>query len=244
MRILLVEDDASIVLAVSHALRKEGFNLTITGDGDEAMAYAKLYEFDSILLDSSLPPGVSYLDVIRQLRTEKVKTSIIVLSDAGNQFETMLAAFKAGADDCLPKPYHVAELIARTRAVVRRSQGFAVDVIHTGDLAVDISNQRVTLRGETVRLTGREYQMLELLSLRKGRTITKEQFMLHMYNGRDEPELKIIDVFICKLRKKLAAANKGDPIVETVWGRGYLLRDPKVESPSIVPSKNPSRAVA
>ncbi|KAK0340237.1 hypothetical protein LTR94_031342, partial [Friedmanniomyces endolithicus] len=123
-------------------------------------------------------------------------------------------------------PFHKDELIARTHAVVRRSKGHAQAIIHTGEIAVNLDAKTVEVNGHRVHLTGKEYQMLELLSLRKGTTLTKEMFLNHLYGGMDEPELKIIDVFICKLRKKLATAADGKHYIETVWGRGYVLRDP------------------
>ncbi|HIN65408.1 MAG TPA: response regulator transcription factor, partial [Candidatus Obscuribacterales bacterium] len=118
------------------------------------------------------------------------------------------------------------ELVARIQAIVRRSKGHAQSVIETGDLRVNLDTKTVDVNGQRVHLTGKEYQMLELLSLRKGTTLTKEMFLNHLYGGMDEPELKIIDVFICKLRKKLQAATGGQHHIETVWGRGYVLRDP------------------
>jgi two-component system cell cycle response regulator CtrA len=132
-----------------------------------------------------------------------------------------------GADDYLTKPFHREELVARIHAIIRRSKGHAQSIIKTGRIAVNLDAKTVDVSGNTVHLTGKEYQMLELLSLRKGTTLTKEMFLNHLYGGMDEPELKIIDVFICKLRKKLAEATSGENYIETVWGRGYVLRDPE-----------------
>lgn len=129
----------------------------------------------------------------------------------------------------MTKPFHKDELVARIHAVVRRSKGHAQSIIRTGDIGVNLDAKTVEVADHRVHLTGKEYQMLELLSLRKGTTLTKEMFLNHLYGGMDEPELKIIDVFICKLRKKLAAATGGEHYIETVWGRGYVLREPNRE---------------
>jgi two-component system, cell cycle response regulator CtrA len=126
----------------------------------------------------------------------------------------------------MTKPFHKDELVARIHAIVRRSKGHAQSVVITGDLSVNLDAKTVEISGAPVRLTGKEYQMLELLSLRKGTTLTKEMFFNNLYGGMDEPGIKIIDVFICKLRKKLAIASNGKDYIETVWGRGYALREP------------------
>ena len=135
----------------------------------------------------------------------------------------------------MTKPFHKDELVARIHAIVRRSKGHAQSVIKTGDLCVNLDTKTVEVNRARVHLTGKEYQMLELLSLRKGTTLTKEMFLNHLYGGMDEPELKIIDVFICKLRKKLAKASSGKNYIETVWGRGYVLREPAEDEVKIRP---------
>ena len=133
----------------------------------------------------------------------------------------------SGADDYLIKPFHREELVARIHAIIRRSKGHSQSIIETGKIALNLDAKTVEVDGKSVHLTGKEYQMLELLSLRKGTTLTKEMFLNHLYGGMDEPELKIIDVFICKLRKKLSRASANENYIETVWGRGYVLKDPK-----------------
>ena len=169
---------------------------------------------------------MSGLDVLRQLRVAKINTPIMILSGTA-EIDTKVKSFGGGADDYMTKPFHKDELVARIHAVVRRSKGHAQSVIKTGDILVNLDAKTVEVNGSRVHLTGKEYQMLELLSLRKGTTLTKEMFLNHLYGGMDEPELKIIDVFICKLRKKLASATSGAHYIETVWGRGYVLRDPQ-----------------
>jgi two-component system cell cycle response regulator CtrA len=224
MRVLLIEDDAAVARSVELILKSEGFNIYTTDLGEEGVNLGKVYEQDIILLDLNLP-DMSGLDVVRNLRAARVATPIMILSGSA-EIETKVKSLGVGADDYLTKPFNRQELVARIQAVVRRSRGHAQSVIRTGDVVVNLDGKTVEVAGERVHLTGKEYQMLELLSLRKGTTLTKEMFLNHLYGGLDEPEVKIIDVFICKLRKKLNIHAKGDHI-ETVWGRGYMLRDPQ-----------------
>ena len=227
MRVLLIEDDSAMARSIELMLRSETFNVYTTDLGEEGIDLGKLYDYDIIVLDLQLP-DMSGFEVLRALRVAKVQTPVLILS--GNAIvEAKVKALGFGADDYMTKPFHKDELIARIQAVVRRSQGHSQSVITTGKLTVNLDAKTVEVDGSRVHLTGKEYQMLELLSLRKGTTLTKEMFLNHLYGGMDEPELKIIDVFICKLRKKLAAATSGDNYIETVWGRGYVLRDPAEE---------------
>jgi two-component system cell cycle response regulator CtrA len=224
MRILLVEDDPTTSKSIEMMLQNANLNVYATDLGEEGIDLAKLYDYDLILLDLNLPDMNGH-DVLRQLRLAKVETPILILSGADDT-ENKLKGFGFGADDYMTKPFHRQELIARIHAIVRRSKGHAQSVISTGKFAVNLDAKTVEVDGNPVHLTGKEYQMLELLSLRKGTTLTKEMFLNHLYGGMDEPELKIIDVFICKLRKKLSEATGGENYIETVWGRGYVLRDP------------------
>ncbi len=224
MRVLMIEDDSATAQSVELMLKSEGFNVYTTDLGEEGIDLGKIYDYDLILLDLSLP-DMSGMEVLRQLRVAKINTPIMILSGT-SEIDTKVKTFGGGADDYMTKPFHKDELVARIHAVVRRSKGHAQSVIKTGDILVNLDAKTVEVNGSRVHLTGKEYQMLELLSLRKGTTLTKEMFLNHLYGGMDEPELKIIDVFICKLRKKLAASTNGNHHIETVWGRGYVLRDP------------------
>ena len=224
MRILLVEDDPTTSRSIELMLTHANLNVYCTDLGEDGVDLAKLYDYDLILLDLNLP-DMSGHEVLRQLRMAKVSTPILILSGADDT-ESKIKGFGFGADDYLTKPFHREELVARIHAIIRRSKGHAQSVIRTGRVAVNLDTKTVDVDGKAVHLTGKEYQMLELLSLRKGTTLTKEMFLNHLYGGMDEPELKIIDVFICKLRKKLAEATGGTNHIETVWGRGYVLRDP------------------
>ena len=225
MRILLIEDDPATSKSIELMLGHANFNVYTTDLGEEGIDLAKLYDYDLILLDLVLP-DINGHDVLRQLRVARIDTPILILSGETDT-ENKMRGFGSGADDYLTKPFHREELIARIHAIIRRSKGHSQSIIKTGDIEVNLDGKTVEVRGNTVHLTGKEYQMLELLSLRKGTTLTKEMFLNHLYGGMDEPELKIIDVFICKLRKKLSEATGRENHIETVWGRGYVLRDPK-----------------
>jgi two-component system, cell cycle response regulator CtrA len=224
MRILLVEDDPTTSRSIELMLTHANLNVYCTDLGEDGIDLAKLYDYDLILLDLNLP-DMSGHEVLRQLRMARIETPILILSGSDDT-DNKLKGFGFGADDYLTKPFHREELVARIHAIIRRSKGHSQSIIKTGDVNVNLDAKTVDVSGKTVHLTGKEYQMLELLSLRKGTTLTKEMFLNHLYGGMDEPELKIIDVFICKLRKKLAEATDGANYIETVWGRGYVLRDP------------------
>jgi two-component system cell cycle response regulator CtrA len=206
-------------------LKSESFNVYTTDLGEEGVDLGRLYDYDIILLDLNLP-DMSGFEVLRSLRVSKVKTPILILSGIAS-IEHKVKGLGYGADDYMTKPFHKTELIARVQAIVRRSRGYAQSVVQIGDLTVNVDAKTVHIKQVRVNLTGKEYQMLELLSLRRGTTITKEMFLSQLYGGMDEPEIKIIDVFMCKIRKKLANASNGKDYVETVWGRGYLLREPE-----------------
>jgi len=225
MRILLIEDDPATSKSIELMLGHANFNVYTTDLGEEGIDLAKLYDYDLILLDLVLP-DINGHDVLRQLRVARIDTPILILSGETDT-ENKMRWFGSGADDYLTKPFHREELIARIHAIIRRSKGHSQSIIKTGDIEVNLDGKTVEVRGNTVHLTGKEYQILELLSLRKGTTLTKEMFLNHLYGGMDEPELKIIDVFICKLRKKLSEATGRENHIETVWGRGYVLRDLK-----------------
>ncbi|MCJ2041664.1 response regulator transcription factor [Methylobacterium sp. J-059] len=223
MRVLLVEDDASVAESIELMLKSERFVTYTTDLGEEGIDLGKLYDYDIILLDLNLPDMSGY-DVLRKLRVAKVKTPILILSGMAS-IEDKVKGLGFGADDYLTKPFHKDELVARIHAIVRRSQGHAESVIDIEGMVINLDQKVVEIAGTRVPLTGKEYQMLELLALRKGTTLTKEMFLNHLYGGMDEPELKIIDVFICKLRRKLANASGGKNYIETIWGRGYVLRE-------------------
>ena len=224
MRALLIEDDAGVAKSIELMLKAESIYVYKTDFGEEGIDLAKIYDYDVVLLDLNLP-DISGYEVLRSLRSAKVHTPILILSGLSG-IEDKIRGLGLGADDYLPKPFHKDELVARIHALVRRSKGHAVSIIAIGDLFVDLEARKVELYGQKLHLTGKEYQMLELLALRKDSTLTKEMFLNHLYGDLDEPDAKIIDVFICKIRKKLINASGGRDYIETVWGRGYTLREP------------------
>ena len=224
MRILLIEDNITTTAILERVLQKEDIVVDTTDLGEDGLEIGKLYDYDLIILDLMLPDIHGY-EVLRRLRAARVRTPVLILSSV-TELDDKIKGLGFGADDFLTKPFDIGELIARIRAIVRRSKGHSESTIRTGKLVVNLDGHSASVDDQRVRLTPKEYGILELLSLRKGATLTKEMFLSHLYGGMDEPELKIIDVFICKLRKKLAQATGGEHYIETVWGRGYVLRDP------------------
>jgi two-component system cell cycle response regulator CtrA len=225
MRVLLVEDDKPTVQSIELMLKSDGYVVDSTDLGEEGLEIGKLYEYDIIILDIGLPDIDGY-EVLKRLRAAKVETPILILSGFA-ELDSKIKGLGFGADDYLTKPFDKRELMARLQAIVRRSQGHAHSIIKTGPIEVNLDARTVNVDGKPLHLTGKEYGIMELLSLRKGSTLTKEMFLNHLYGGMDEPEVKIIDVFICKLRKKIAKLSKpGEQCIETVWGRGYVLREP------------------
>ncbi len=223
MRVLLIEDDKTTARSIELALASEGIVCDTAELGEEGLEIGKLYEYCLIILDLMLPDIDGY-EVLLRLRSAKVKIPILILSGLSGS-EQKIKGLGFGADDYLTKPFNRGELIARIQAIVRRSKGHSESVIRFDKVCVNLDNRTVEVDSKTVHLTSKEYAILELLSMRKGTVLTKEMFLNHLYGGIDEPELKIIDVFICKLRKKLYDASGGRNYIETVWGRGYMLRE-------------------
>ncbi len=235
MRVLLVEDDSTMAKSIEMMLKPQGYVVDVSEYGEDGLEIGKLYDYDIILLDLMLPDITGY-EVLRRLRNAKIKTPILILSGLSG-LDDKIKGLGFGADDYLTKPFDKRELIARIQAVVRRAKGHPSSEIRTGKMVVNLDSHTVTIDNKPVRLTGKEYAILELLCLRKGATLSKEMFLNHLYDGMDEPTMKIIDVFVCKLRKKLTVASGGQDYIETVWGRGYMLRDPDAPSSRPVSKK-------
>jgi two-component system cell cycle response regulator CtrA len=169
-------------------------------------------------------PDIDGYQVLLRLRSAKVKTPILILSGLSS-VEQKIKGLGFGADDYLTKPFNKGELIARIQAIVRRSKGYSESVVRFDKVSINLDTRTVDVSGKQVHLTNKEYAILELLAMRKGTVLTKEMFLNHLYSSMDEPEIKIIDVFVCKLRKKLSEASGGVNYIETVWGRGYMLKE-------------------
>ncbi len=227
MRVLLVEDDSVTSRAICLFLKADcSAVVDIVDTGEEALEMARHYDYDAVLLDLMLP-DMEGLDALRRLRACGQATPVLVLTGLSRP-QARVAAFNAGADDVMTKPFDRAELMARIKAIVRRSKGHSQPGLQVGPMLLNLDSREVSVDGLAVHLTGKEYAILELLAMRRGMVLTKEIFLNHLYGGMDEPEMKIIDVFICKLRKKLAAAGAPD-LISTVWGRGYIMRTPEPE---------------
>jgi two-component system cell cycle response regulator CtrA len=231
MRVLLIEDEAATAQSIELLLKTENFTVSGTADGQHGAQLGKLHDYDIILLDLNLP-NMSGLDVIRTLRLSKVRTPILVLSGLVG-IEEKVSALRDGADDYMSKPFHKEELMARIRAIVRRSNGQSQSSIIVGDLCINLAAGMVDLGGSRLHLTAKEYRILELLSLRKGAIVAKQILMNNLYGGSDEPGIKTLEVLICKLRKKLAQGPDGKNYIDTVRGAGYVLREPKLEGPKL-----------
>ena len=222
MRVLIVEDDLAAARGVEFMLRSAGAIVDHADNGDDVLDMVKYYDYDIVILDLMLP-GTDGYEVVRRIRAARVDVPVLIVSGL-NRPQAKIKGLGAGADDFLTKPFDRGELLARVQAIIRRSKGFSQPILSVGLLQLNLESREVMVRGRNVHLTGKEYAILELLVLRKGMVLTKESFLNHLYGGMDEPEIKIIDVFICKLRKKLADAGVQN-LIGTVWGRGYLLKD-------------------
>jgi two-component system, cell cycle response regulator CtrA len=223
MRVLLVEDDITAARGVALMLKSTGAVVNHVDTGEEGLELARHYDYDIVILDLMLP-DIEGFEVVRRLRIGRNDTPVLILSGLTRP-AAKVKGLGLGADDFITKPFDRAELLARIQAIVRRSKGFSQSTLYIGPLRLNMDSREVTVGGQPVPLTGKEYSILELLVLRKGMVLTKEAFLNHLYGGMDEPEMKIIDVFVCKLRKKLAQAG-ADNMIGTIWGRGYMIREP------------------
>ncbi len=233
MRVLLIETDLTVVRGLTQFIKLSGAVVDHIDTGEEAIELVRRYDYDIVLLDLTLPDMEGY-EVLRRLRSSRLDTPVIVMSELTRP-QAKVKAFSVGADDFISKPFDLPELMARMQAIVRRSKGYAQPTLRIGPVQLRLDSREVTVNDHPVQLTGKEYAILELLVLRKGMVLTKEAFLNHLYGGMDEPDAKIIDVFVCKLRKKLAEVGAAN-VIGTVWGRGYTVRDQNAAIPAPLPS--------
>lgn len=242
MRVLLAEDDLSLARVLSLTLRSTGAVVDQADLGEEALELVRHYDYDVMILDLMLPDIEGY-EVVKRMRAARIETPVLILSGLSRP-QAKVKGLGAGADDFITKPFDKAELLARMQAVVRRSRGLSQSILRLGNLEINLDSKEAIVDGKLIHLTGKEYAILELLALRKGFVLTKEAFLNHLYGGMDEPEIKIIDVFICKLRKKLMQAGLSN-LIGTVWGRGYMIREGTTVLLESVPNRvSNARAVA
>jgi two-component system cell cycle response regulator CtrA len=232
MHVLIAAADVCSAANIKVILAKENWTCETTDLGEDGAQISSLYDYDIILLDL-MPADIEGYHMLRRLRVAGVHTPILILS-ACSPLDEKVKFLHFGADDFVTKPFESRELTARILAIVRRSKGHSQSTIRTGKLAVNLATRVVSFDDQPVHLTPKEYALLELLSLRKGTPVTKERILSHLYEAMEEPESKITDVFVCKLRKKLAQATGGSHYIQTVWGCGYVLREP-AEGPTAAP---------
>jgi two-component system cell cycle response regulator CtrA len=223
MNILIVEDDPMVAKSIAMALENEGHFHVIAETAEDGLNAVREGSYDAVILDINLPDSDGF-QFIKTMRRNQINTSVLVVSGRATVTDRVVA-LTSGADAYLTKPFDRQELIALLNAIIRRANGHADNRIVTGPIVVDINRHEVMIDDNRLNLTSKEYHILELLSLRKGTTLTKSHLINHLYGGIDEPESKIIDVFICKLRRKLAVKTGGQNYIHTVWGQGYVLRD-------------------
>ena len=237
MRVLLVESNLRYAASISADLKSETIRTDLAESGDEALYLMRDFQFDLVLLNLTLP-DMDGSSLIRQIRTAKHDTPIIALSTVP---QARLKALAAGADDVVARDIDSAELGARIRAIVRRSRGFAQSQLQIGGLILDVDQHDVVANGVRVHFTPKEFAILELLVLRRNMILNKETILSQIYGGMDEPEIKIIDVFICKIRNKLSKAGL-PTIISTVWGRGYSVKDVGHETLPVISPPRPQPA--
>jgi two-component system, cell cycle response regulator CtrA len=219
-------------------LRQHGVRAEHAETGREAFDFLRLYEYDLVLLDLHLRDMPGH-EVVRMMRAADFKVPVVMLADTATP-QAKAKALDQGADDFIITPCETEELLARIRAIVRRSQGHANSVLRLGPVDLSLDRREVRVHGQPLHLSRREFGVLELLFLKQGVILNKVAFLNHLYTGMEEPEMKTIDVIICRLRKKLAVA--GVPtLIDTVWGCGYILRDPSLP-PEPLPAEPPAWA--
>ncbi|HZT22361.1 MAG TPA: response regulator transcription factor [Verrucomicrobiae bacterium] len=222
MRVLVVEDERKTASFVRKALQSEGFAVDVCGHGDDALAAARATPFDVIVLDIMLP-GRDGLSVLRQLREKRNATPVLLLSARGEVNERV-EGLNAGADDYLPKPFELAELVARVRALARRNHENKATVLRVADLTLDTVTHEAQRGGEKIELTAREYRLLEFLMRSAGRLCGRMMILEKVWDYDFDPGTNLVDVYIKRLREKIDA-NFEPKLLHTVRGAGYVLKE-------------------
>ncbi len=222
MRILIVEDNAVLADGLQRSLRQSAYTVECAATGEEADAKLSNQTYSLVILDLGLP-RMDGLEVLRYLRARGSRTPVLILT-ARDRLEDRVAGLDMGADDYLAKPFELVELEARVRALIRRGQGGTGSVIELGPLRFDMKGRRVFIHGEPVDLSARELGVLEVLALRIGRVVSKEDLMAHLTDDGEEINAGAIEVYVHRLRKKLEDAQV---LIRTVRGLGYLLEKPR-----------------
>lgn len=217
MRILVVEDEPDLLRTVAQALREDGYAVDEASDGEEGLYKATAWAYDAIVLDL-LMPGLTGWEVLQRLRRTH-KTPVLILT-ARDGVQDRVRGLDSGADDYLTKPFHLVELRARLRALIRRSAGEASSEIQIGLLALDLRSRQVTREGIAIPLTPREYSLLELLTLHRGRVVSRTEIYEHLFDEKEDSLSNLVDVHVSNLRRKL-----GGDFITTRRGQGYILHD-------------------
>jgi DNA-binding response OmpR family regulator len=222
MRILLVEDARPLARSIAEGLSEEGFAVDVSGDGEEGLHLASEIGYDAVVLDRMLP-GLDGLSVLRALRAKGVRTPVLMLTALG-QVQDRVEGLDGGADDYLVKPFSFDELLARLRALVRRGLGHAQNAVELGRLRLDLRARTATVDGAPLELSAKEFALLELLALERGKTFSRTEIAARLYDEESDRDSNVIDVFVGRLRRKLDAAGlPGAEVVVTMRGAGYRL---------------------
>ncbi|QOL81518.1 response regulator transcription factor [Pseudooceanicola spongiae] len=229
---LLVTDTTWNIAGLAHAMGEEGFYITEAATGAEVLEYVASAEQNAVIIDPDLP-DMEAVSLITRLRTEYPRLVICVVSRSVTEADRTRFMIR-GADDVIEWPCKRAEIAARLRAYVRRTAGFAQPVLEAGDLSVDIDQRKVRFGDMPIHLTRLEYELIEMLVLRGGAMVSREQVMMQLYAWQDEPDAKIVDVYICRIRAKLAAIGAGTEVIVTSFGQG--VRMPVLSRPREVPA--------
>ena len=220
MRLLLIEDYRPLRQSLTKGLRESGFAVDTTGNGEEGLWYAMGNDYDVIILDLMLP-GMNGLKILKKLRAKGRQSHVLILT-AKDTLQDRVTGLDLGADDYLVKPFEFRELLARVRALLRRSYRKKNPRIKIKDLQIDLTTQRVWRDRQEITLTPREYALLEYLAMRAGQTVSRKDIWEHVYEFNSSASSNVVDVYIGYLRRKIERPDK-PRLIRTVRGRGYTL---------------------